>query len=123
MQTSFDIIKLSKIIGALTVILGLIIGVYKIYDKITDKQDAHDREIKAMKEEHEQQMMMLKAENDSLRKEHQSEIKKINKENTVMCYALLACLDGLEQLGANHSVPEAKNMLSKHLNKAAHDED
>lgn len=112
MQTQFDIIELSKIIGALGVILGLIIGAYKIYDKITDKQTAHDHEIES-----------LKKENEALKEENRVEIKKINKENTIMCYALLACLDGLQQLGANHSVPEAHQMLSKHLNKAAHDED
>lgn len=123
MQTTFDVIELSKIIGALSVILGLIIGVYKLYDKITDKQAAHDRDINEMKEEHHKQIEALKEENKSLRAENQREIKKINKENTLICEALVACLDGLEQLGANHTVPEAKSKLSKHLNNAAHDEE
>ena len=56
-------------------------------------------------------------------KRQKEEIKKINKENTVICHALLACLDGLEQLGANHSVPIARDRLSKHLNLAAHDDE
>ncbi|WP_407385306.1 hypothetical protein [Ruminococcus sp.] len=56
-------------------------------------------------------------------KRQKEEIKKLNKENTVICYALLACLDGLEQLGANHSVPIARDKLSKHLNQAAHDDE
>ena len=32
----------------------------------------------------------------------------------------VACLDGLEQLGCNHSVPVAKKELEEHLNSAAH---
>lgn len=48
------------------------------------------------------------------------DIKSIKEENTLICYALQACLDGLEQLGANHTVPKAKEKLEKHLNISAH---
>ncbi len=48
------------------------------------------------------------------------EIKCIKEEQTLMFFALLACLDGLQQLGANHSVPEVKSRLEKHLNVKAH---
>lgn len=48
------------------------------------------------------------------------DIKAIKEENTLICYALQACLDGLEQLGANHTVPKAKEKLEKHLNVSAH---
>lgn len=48
------------------------------------------------------------------------EIANIKEENTLICFALSACLDGLMQLGANHSVPVAKDKLDKHLNKKAH---
>ncbi len=48
------------------------------------------------------------------------EIKGIKDEQTLMFYALLACLDGLHQLGANHSVTEMKSKLEKHLNINAH---
>lgn len=47
-------------------------------------------------------------------------IKEIQQENALICFALFACLDGLEQLGANHNVPIAKAKLDKHLNKRAH---
>ena len=49
-----------------------------------------------------------------------SEIKRIKEENALICYALSACLDGLIQLGANHTVPIAKEKLDKHLNINAH---
>lgn len=48
------------------------------------------------------------------------DIKAMKDENALICFALQACLDGLEQLGANHSVPKAKEKLEKHLNKLAH---
>ena len=48
------------------------------------------------------------------------DIKAIKEENTLICFALRACLDGLEQLGANHTVPVAKEKLEKHLNILAH---
>ena len=48
------------------------------------------------------------------------EIKGIKDEQTLIFYALLACLDGLQQLGANHTVPETKGKLEEHLNINAH---
>ena len=48
------------------------------------------------------------------------DIKAIKEENSLICFALRACLDGLEQLGANHTVPVAKEKLEKHLNIQAH---
>lgn len=112
MQTTFDVIELSKIIGALGVIFGFLFGAFKLYDRITDKQSEHDKTLGEVREE-----------NEKLRKTLSGEIKKINTENTLICYSIMACLDGLEQLGANHTVTNAKDMLSKHLNKAAHDEE
>ena len=52
--------------------------------------------------------------------DEKKEIKELKEEQALICFALLSCLDGLEQLGANHSVPIAKEKLSKHLNIQAH---
>ncbi len=49
-----------------------------------------------------------------------AEINSIKGEQQVICYALLACLDGLKQLGANGNVTKAHDALDKHLNKNAH---
>ena len=54
--------------------------------------------------------------------EQDKDIKAIKKENTLIVYALSACLDGLEQLGANHTVPVAKEKLNKYINQQAHDQ-
>lgn len=44
----------------------------------------------------------------------------VQKELALIVYGLSACLDGLGQLGANHTVPDAKDALDKHINKQAH---
>ena len=57
-----------------------------------------------------------------LRQNKQDEdIRSMKEEQTLICFALKACLDGLEQLGANHTVPVAKDKLEKYLNQKAHD--
>ena len=56
-------------------------------------------------------------------KEQDEDIKKMKEEQAVLCFGMIACLDGLIQLGANHSVPVAKEKLEKHINKMAHDVD
>ena len=50
-----------------------------------------------------------------------AEQQEIKDEQCVISFAMLACLDGLKQLGANGNVTEAHNKLEKHLNKKAHD--
>ena len=51
----------------------------------------------------------------------EAEIENIKKEQCIMCYGLLATLDGLKQLGANGNVSDAYQKLEKHLNQTAHD--
>jgi len=53
-------------------------------------------------------------------KKQAAEIIRIKEENTLICFALSACLDGLGQLGANHTVTTAKDKLDKYLNQQAH---
>ena len=53
-------------------------------------------------------------------KEQDEDIKSIKKENSLIVYSLRACLDGLQQLGANHTVPEAKKKLDDYINEQAH---
>jgi hypothetical protein len=55
-------------------------------------------------------------------KAQSKKIQEIQGEQTVICYVLLAALDGLTQLGANGEVSKAHDMLSKHINKKAHDQ-
>lgn len=83
--------ELIKTVAEIISAIAIIFGVVFACYRWYLKQDKQDEDIKAMKE-----------------------------ENTLICYALQACLDGLEQLGANHTVPVAKEKLEKHLNVSAH---
>ena len=53
-------------------------------------------------------------------KEQDEDIKAIKKEQAITTEAMLAALDGLQQLGANHVVPEAKSKLAAYINEKAH---
>ena len=56
-----------------------------------------------------------------LRQDRQDrEIQRLKDENTLLCYGVSACLVGLIQLGAYHTVPIAKDKLDKYLNQSAH---
>lgn len=54
-------------------------------------------------------------------KKQDKELKAIRKEQTVICYGILACLRGLAEQGCDGPVHEALSRLEKHLNQAAHD--
>ena len=58
-----------------------------------------------------------------LRRQEQimEDVARMKKEQTLVFEGLMACLDGLEQLGANHSVPTTKGKLENWLNEQAHD--
>lgn len=96
-----DIVKVAEIIGACSVILGVIIGGYKLYDRLLDHISDLERRMTAQ----------------------EKELERMKKEDTLVIYALRACLDGLKQQGCNGKVTEAFDMLDKHINKAAHDQD
>ena len=96
-----DIIKLAEIIGACSVVLGVIIGGYKLYDRLLDHISDLERRMTAQ----------------------EKELERMKKEDTLVIFALRACLDGLKQQGCNGKVTEAFDMLDKHINKAAHDQD
>jgi hypothetical protein len=96
-----DIVKVAEIIGACSVILGVIIGGYKLYDRLLDHISDLERRMTAQ----------------------EKELERMKKEDTLVIFALRACLDGLKQQGCNGKVTEAFDMLDKHINKAAHDQD
>lgn len=93
------IITIASLIGALGVIFGAFISAYKFYKKPTELEE----KIKKIRETHEE------------------DIKKINGEQCLITYGLLACLKGLNEQGCNGPVSEAINKIEKHLNKQAHD--
>ena len=56
------------------------------------------------------------------RQKHQDkEIATIRREQTLICYGVLACLKGLKEQGCNGPVSAALDKLEKHLNQIAHE--
>ena len=92
------IITAGAVLGALGVIFGLLFKAYSWYTK----QKAQEAAIA------------------DLKKHHEEDMKQVRQENRLICRGLSACLDGLQQLGANHTVPEAKKELDEFLNDQAH---
>jgi hypothetical protein len=50
----------------------------------------------------------------------QAALKSIKDENRLICEALAACLNGLNQLGANGPVTKAREKLENYLNMEAY---
>jgi predicted histidine transporter YuiF (NhaC family) len=93
------IITAGAVLAAISAILGLVFKIHKWYLA----QNEQTKKIEELKEK------------------HTEDVQHIKKENMLICYALSACLDGLQQLGCNHTVPDAKAKLDKHLNQSAHE--
>lgn len=93
------IITTGAAVSALVAIISL---VFKIHSWIL-KQDEQTQQI------------------EQLKSRHETDLHKLKDENCLICFALSACLDGLSQLGANHTVPVAKDKLDKYLNQQAHE--
>ena len=89
--------------GAVVSALGVLIGIVLKWHKRYLMQVEQGEEIASLKEHHE------------------ADVHRIKEENCLICFALSACLDGLQQLGANHTVPIAKDKLDKYLNQQAHE--
>ena len=96
--------------GGLFTAVGALLGI--IIKEVFDVIKAHA----SRKAEKEDEVGKLNEEIDLLKEE----MNASRKERSIICYGLVACLDGLIQNGANGAVTEAKDMLEKHLNKKAH---
>ena len=56
-------------------------------------------------------------------KKQDQELTAIRKEQTLICYGVLACLKGLKEQGCNGPVTAALDKMEKYLNQAAHEEE
>ncbi|MCI6056161.1 branched-chain amino acid ABC transporter permease [Anaerotignum sp.] len=96
-----DIESFLQLASALSAIVACGTIMFKSF-KWFDRQNQQDKDI------------------EGLKKKHDQDIREIKEEQKELCYAALATLDGLEQLGANGNVTKAHRSLEKHMNKAAH---
>lgn len=93
------IITLGSVLSVILLVIGLLLKAHKWFLK----QENQDKLIAELKQHHE------------------ADVHRLKEENCLVCYALSACLDGLQQLGANHTVPIAKDKLDKYINQQAHE--
>ena len=93
------IITAAALISAIGVVGGMLITAYKFSRKPAE----------------------LEKRIDEIRKTHEEDIRKINEEQCLITYGLLACLKGLREQGCNGPVTDGINKIEKHLNKQAHD--
>lgn len=77
----------AAIVGAFVALVNYIKKIFGWFDR----QEAQDKEIKAMKE-----------------------------EQAILTYGVLACLKGLKEQGCNGPVTEAIAKIEKHINEKAH---
>lgn len=92
------LILLGSAAGVVATLIGVILKAHKWYLKV----EALEKEVA------------------DLKRHHEKDIDRMKNENKLICEALSACLDGLSQLGANHTVPTVKKKLDDHLNEEAH---
>lgn len=104
------VITAVSLLSALGTVLFWILKAHKWFLK----QEAQDGKIDALEKN-------LTEKIDNLEKKHDADMNKSKEERRIVCFGLSACLDGLLQLGCNHSVPEAKAELDKYLNNKAHE--
>ena len=51
------------------------------------------------------------------------ELERVQSEQCLLTYGILACLKGLKEQGCNGPVTEAIDKIEKHINKQAHDQE
>lgn len=91
----------AQTIMTVAAVLGAVVAIFGYYNKVYG-------------------WVMHQAEQDKRMEDIEADITTSKEERTLVVYALSACLDGLQQLGANHTVPKAKDKLDKYINKQAH---
>lgn len=91
-------ITAAAVIGAIVALVGYFSKVVRWFDK----QKEQDKDIKDIKQHHEDDMT------------------SIRKEQKLVVYGVLACLKGLKEQGCNGPVTEAINKIEKYLNEEAH---
>lgn len=97
-------------IAGLITALGVIIGsMWKAFDQ-KKKYDEYDSRIKEVNKKIEE-----------MQTENMAKMQSVMAEQCMQTYVLQAVLEGLHQLHCNGPVTEARDKLSKYINKQAHD--
>ncbi len=103
------VITLSAFAAAVLALWGIAYAVIKWFQK----QNQQTKDIESLKALHIADMKAAK-------EKEAADMQAIKDELCVLSYAMLASLDGLQQLHCNGNVSKAHTMLEKHLNQQAH---
>ena len=86
-------------------VVGAVVGFATYFSNVVrwvDKQNEQDKEIKKLKEHHEE------------------DIKSLKEEQALLIDGVLACLKGLQERGCNGPVTKAIEKYENYLNEKAH---
>lgn len=86
-------------------VLGALIALVSFFSKVVrwvDKQGEQDKDIKEIRQHHEDDMASIK------------------EEQSLLVHGVLACLKGLSEQGCNGPVTEAISQFENYLNEKAH---
>lgn len=92
------------------------------WDEQATKWNEYDMKIENVEKKIDDTHSKTEQHIEDLRADMEAKMQEINAEQCLLTYAVLAILDGLKQQGCNGKVTEAREMLDKHLNKKAHDQ-
>ena len=107
-------ITFNGILAGFAILVAIVAGLTAIFAIIKWINAAHDRATRW--DNYGMQIGELKTDIEN-------NLREIKNEQYVLTNCMLAVLDGLQQLGANHGVTQAYKDLAKHINKEAHDVD
>lgn len=114
----------NTIITAAAVIsaFGVVFAALKKITLFLERQKAQDKELTEAREEIKRLKERLEAleRTEEEIKELRSAFADMKEEQTLVCYGLRACLQGLAEQGCDGPVHDAIDKLDKHLNQAAH---
>ena len=102
------------LLGSVLAAIGAIAGRFANAVRFVDRQKAQDKELAALKAQHEK-------DKKELYKKTERELTAIYDEQTLLTYGVLACLKGLQEKGCNGPVTQAVDKIEKHLNEKAHE--
>lgn len=118
---------IAGMITALGVIFGLLWVIFKQYTKwegydktINEMNQKVDDKIGDLSKEFNERIGNIEEKIDTLTKNTEQKSSDTKEELCMLTYCMQAVLEGLHQQGCNGPVTEAREKLSKYVNKAAH---
>ena len=85
----------------------------------SDWKEGIERSIGEIKKRQQRDYDRLNDLADEAKKQREA-INDSLEERRLLMRGVMACLDGLEQQGCNHTVPSTKNEINEYLNEQAH---